>query len=92
MAQQPELALQHRPAGMPAITAQPRCRDHAMAGYEDRHGILAAGIADRPGPAAQRSGQLAIGPDLAPGNTPQRCPDTLLESGSAGCDRNAERV
>src|SRR5438552_13049162 len=77
--QQPPLGLQQIPRGRMGESAKPVCRDHAMAGNDDRQPVVAAGLADRPWLGAEALGQLAVGQGLAARNGAQRIPEPPLE-------------
>jgi hypothetical protein len=61
-------------------------RHHPATGHQDRQGIVATGISDGPGAAAQLLRQRPIGHHLTGGYPSQGMPDTLLKIGSVKHD------
>jgi len=66
-----------------------RCED-AVTGDEDRNGIVAIGLADRPGAAAGHSRNVEIGLGRSVRNRAQRLPHSLLIEASGRSERQIE--
>jgi hypothetical protein len=85
MRQQPALDVEQETAVLARKTAQPAAgREDAMAGNDDRKGIGAASLADRPRRVVQRLGNLAVGTRLVRRNGRDLLPDAALEEGPRG--------
>lgn len=79
MCEQPAFGVEEKASAVMGKPAGTCGRDHAVTGNDQRKGVVAAGLTDGAGRAAQSPGQFAIAAGFSAGNGGNGLPDTLAE-------------